>query len=361
MRWLIRVEPGGTKILVIVTIFIILLSISFSGCFEDGDKDENNDSNIIATGRIYGEDIYENTIIWTEEKEDGRYLYYYDIENENLINFIGPISSGYTSGIYNKKIVWVEIKGNFADIHLYDIEKKQDKILKNNVGRTAVSLSPKITKDYIIWISEISDMDNEISTLFRYHFSNETIDEPIKNISNWRDMDIDGNTIVIIHDFYYNCTIYDMATGIEYTLEKHHVTSISLSDDKLIFQETINDPPGGGLHVGCEGSWDEIFYLYDLKTQEYKQITERETNRAGPDMDNNYIVWQGDHTFESGLGGEVEQDWDIFLYNVSTGTEKRLTKTEDGEYGPIINGNSIIWSQCEKGSLESKLIFYIFD
>ena len=36
-------EKGGTKILVIITIIIVLLSIGFSGCVEEGkeeDKDE---------------------------------------------------------------------------------------------------------------------------------------------------------------------------------------------------------------------------------------------------------------------------------------------------------------------------------
>jgi hypothetical protein len=42
---------GGTKILVIITICIILLSISFSGCFEDG-KDEGKDDNELNNKKV---------------------------------------------------------------------------------------------------------------------------------------------------------------------------------------------------------------------------------------------------------------------------------------------------------------------
>jgi hypothetical protein len=44
---------GGTKIIAFITICIILLAISFSGCYEDDEKDEDKNNNGYKYPNLY--------------------------------------------------------------------------------------------------------------------------------------------------------------------------------------------------------------------------------------------------------------------------------------------------------------------
>jgi hypothetical protein len=338
---------------------LILMAMVFAGCFDNGDDVKNQNGAIISEGSIYGEAIYGDIIIWTKEKSDGRYLYYHNIQEDKTIEFKGPINSGYTCSVFENYIVWIEINGDLSDLHLYDIESEKDTVIDSNVKRTALAICPLISKNNIVWVEEVSKKDNNvIYSLYQYSILDNSIETIVTNISNWRGLKFEDNIIVYTHDYYTNVSIYNLLDGTTTTLSKHNITDISYSDGTLVFAENYYDPPGGGLHVTCEGSFDEVFYTYNLETKEYNAITKKEEYRARPDIEGDKIVWMGGHTFETGLGGEVESDWDIFLYSISSGSETQLTATTTGEYGPILSGNNVIWLESGKGSLDSKLVLY---
>jgi len=341
------------KIMILIIVFLFLIS---NGCiFDSNNKDEEqkSDGNVIAEGHIYGEDIFGNIVIWTEEKSESRNLYYYDIQTKETHKFAGPINSGFTCDIYEYNILWIEIKGNTADVHLYNVNSKDDKKIGVIHPDKTLAVFLSIDKDNVIWLSGTS--------IIIYKISEEKEEELVSNISNLRGLQIENNIVVYIHDYYTNLSILNIIDNSSYTLEKNNITDFALSNNKIVMCETIYDPPNGGLHVGCEGSWDEYNYLYDLDTKQYVQLTQRDKYRARPDFENNYIIWMGDHTFESGLGGEVEKDWEIFLYDITTDTEKQITNTELGEYGPKISGNNVIWIESKSGTLGSKLVYYTIE
>ena len=125
----------GKKILAIIIITLIILTI-FTFRYYRTSINEKNESiisneSIIAEGKIHGEAINDEIIIWTEETENGRFLYYRDILKNNIYNFAGPINSGYTCDIDNGNIVWLEILETKYIVHRYNINLNEDQLIAN--------------------------------------------------------------------------------------------------------------------------------------------------------------------------------------------------------------------------------------
>jgi len=52
-----------------------------------------------------------------------------------------------------------------------------------------------------------------------------------------------------------------------------------------------------------------------------------------PHIHGNYIVWQGN----------VDGDWEIFLYNVATGQTTQITENDYDDFSPQTDGNNVVW------------------
>ncbi|MEK6948654.1 MAG: cell surface protein, partial [Nanoarchaeota archaeon] len=78
-------------------------------------------------------------------------------------------------------------------------------------------------------------------------------------------------------------------------------------------------------------NWD--IYLYNLATGTEQQITTSTADQAEPAIYGDRIVWQD---YRNG-------NWDIYLYNLATGTEQQLTTNIADQLSPAIMGNRIVW------------------
>jgi beta propeller repeat protein len=126
----------------------------------------------------------------------------------------------------------------------------------------------------------------------------------------------------------------------------------SVSGNKIVWQDDRN------------GNWD--IYLYDLDTNEERQITHDKANHFLPDISGNKIVWQ-DHRNNPAFA-------DIYLYDLTTNTERRITSQPhfmangwiiNKTAGPAISGNKIVWAAAYNFKIDytgsDELAIHLYD
>ncbi len=84
------------------------------------------------------------------------------------------------------------------------------------------------------------------------------------------------------------------------------------------------------------GNWD--IYMYDLSTKKETRITTNKSNQIDPAIYENRIVWSDCR----------DGSWDIYMYDLSTKKESRIT-TSGKALGPRIYGNRIVWMDGRNG------------
>jgi len=93
------------------------------------------------------------------------------------------------------------------------------------------------------------------------------------------------------------------------------------------------------------GNWD--VYLYDLSTGTETPITTNFSNQWSPAISGDRIVWQD---YRNG-------NTDIYLYDLSTGTEIPITTNSSDQYNPAISGDRIVWQDYRNGNWD----VYLYD
>ncbi len=89
-----------------------------------------------------------------------------------------------------------------------------------------------------------------------------------------------------------------------------------------------------------DGSWD--IYVYNIVTGEEKRITPSGAIAHDPAQSNDNIVWQD---YRNG-------NYDIYVYNLSTATESRITSDPADQSAPVIDGNQIVWQDQRNGNYD---------
>jgi beta propeller repeat protein len=84
-------------------------------------------------------------------------------------------------------------------------------------------------------------------------------------------------------------------------------------------------------------------YMYNINTGEKRQIapTMWESNPE-PDISGNYIVYCDDRN----------DNYDIYLYNIATGVEQRITTDSALQCNPAISGTLIVWQDHRNGNAD---------
>jgi uncharacterized repeat protein (TIGR01451 family) len=93
------------------------------------------------------------------------------------------------------------------------------------------------------------------------------------------------------------------------------------------------------------GNWD--IYMYDLTTGEERAICTEPHNQWGPAIYGDKIVW----------GDDRNGDWDIYMYDLTTGEERAICTEPHNQWGPAIYGDKIVWGDERSGYFD----IYIYD
>ena len=87
------------------------------------------------------------------------------------------------------------------------------------------------------------------------------------------------------------------------------------------------------------GNWD--IYLYDLLTDTETRITTDSANQINPSICGRYITWEDDRN----------GNWDIYWYNLDTLMETRVTNDSADDRNPGISGHRIVWDRSLNGDI----------
>ena len=113
---------------------------------------------------------------------------------------------------------------------------------------------------------------------------------------------------------------------------------------------------GGSLNEynSLVGNWD--IYMYDISTGKETQITTNESNQRHPDIFGDRIVWKDDRNMD---WEHLPQNMPFYMYNLSTSVETPIYTS--GYYvwdGPSIYGDRIVW--MEEGP-STNYVIYTYD
>lgn len=87
----------------------------------------------------------------------------------------------------------------------------------------------------------------------------------------------------------------------------------------------------------------------DVAGWEFKELTSQDV-RLG-----SYVAFDSEHVVLPKLSGSDGQ-WDLFLLDVATGAETRVTDSPEGELGVALDGSHLAWVSREEGDAESGVL-----
>ena len=85
---------------------------------------------------------------------------------------------------------------------------------------------------------------------------------------------------------------------------------------------------------------DSNVFVYNYRTNEQKQITTDKWAQNNPRIWKNYLIWQDNRDDTS---KEYPGKWSLMLYDLTTGTEKRITSTLAAHATYSISDDKIVW------------------
>jgi len=91
-------------------------------------------------------------------------------------------------------------------------------------------------------------------------------------------------------------------------------------------------------------------YLYDLSTNMQRRISPLSGIQLLPKIYGDKIVWQDSRNGE----------WDIYMYDLSTNVERQITTNSESQRYPAIYNDKIVWHDNRNGG-ESNLDIYLYD
>lgn len=293
--------------------------------------------------------------------------------------------NSYYSPISHHRIVWSEERSGKTGIYLYDLLTNQERLIASVEKNTfdldcnypifippfqqpiiitswQVTLPPEIDGNKIVWSEYRSDEWGGNWDIYLYDLETNQkrriTTDPVEQVRPF----ISGNKMVwferpnaIDHPYLWNICSFDLETG-----KKTRIASIKNGIEK----ETLSFPDGKSGYYdksfnfnyrisGDKVVWSELrngntdIYLYDLKTNQEKRITIDPCVQNYPDISGNKIVWQDYRN----------QTADIYLYDLETNQEKRIAVDVKGDGRPKINGNMVIWDDLHDGNND----IYLYD
>jgi beta propeller repeat protein len=266
---------------------------------------------------------------------------------------------------------------NCCDAHLilYDFTTKTSRVIATNTRGYRPAPLPSFSGNYIAWddgnfipgMSKTMDVWlYDVTTNTKRHlFNNPTYDETSPQVS--------GNKIVWFDERkgYYDVYLYDLSTGVEkqitnsmrdrsylkfegnrilwtdFTDRTVRLYDLTTNTERIIASRIATaDISGNKIAYVASGfngvRYTNEVYVHDLSTGTTRQITDTNPSsmKLAVDITGNLVTWI-DYR-DNPIDG---QDPNIYLYNLATNRETRVTYADTGiQFDPTVSGNRVVWT-----------------
>ncbi|AKB45538.1 MULTISPECIES: hypothetical protein [Methanosarcina] len=126
------------------------------------------------------------------------------------------------------------------------------------------------------------------------------------------------------------------------------VRSLDFYGDRIVWADARNEEDqvdNLSFYSNHDENWD--IYMYDLSTSMETQITSNNSTQSNPAIYDDKMVWQD---LRNG-------NWDIYMYDLSTSAETRITSSNSNQTLPAIYDDKIVWQDDRNGNLD----VYMYD
>jgi beta propeller repeat protein len=233
--------------------------------------------------------------------------------------------------IYGGRIVWTDygLPSEGTGVYYYDFAGGTQGYVS---VRPTYKYQPKIFNNAIIWEEQVedgSDYGGNAIYLFWIPGAQET------KIFHNKDKTPNGHAIygadVIISTF-------DCSDGVPCPYELWRYDISTQDTDRIVYTDQgaeIHSPStwdGKVAYISGNDQYAQV-YVYTISSGTTQKITNVNSEKIGTAIYQNKVVW----------ADERNGNWDIYMYDLSTGNETRLTTDTKDDWKPDINGDTVAW------------------
>ena len=280
-------------------------------------------------GEYYWPDIGGDIIAWTTASGNWN-VYVYDISAGETVAVPGTLLK-WTPRVDAGRVIF-NTNGTMCpncpqQVHLYDTSTGTVTPVSTPTANGHQHIGPSLSGDHAVWYDTSAGLGNE--EIWMYTFSSGTETQISNMAGNDDDPDVSGDYVVWLNNYLYTYRI-----------------STSTKTQRTFGEEGPRSPRMDGNYIVFEdygyGDWSSHISLYNIGTSSKTRVSNDpgDDGAYAPDVSGSRIVW------EDWRDGD---DSEIFMYDVSSGTETRITDDTFDEYSPRVSGNRIIWVDKRNG------------
>jgi len=265
----------------------------------------------------------------------------------------GDVMTGWEIEQQRGQIVW-------QSISTYDLRSREIRqVLDIPTTRKVDTKGLSIYEDKVVWASVDQDEAEQQRSLKRAPLPNWDVflldlkTGEVQQLTTEEHAQvyprIYGDTVVWLDNRYeegyhnprrYDVYAYDLNTGEERRLTSGtsaEGSDLSIGGNLVVWTDNRHADPEVKIHGESEPDYNNEIYVYDLTTNQEKRVTTYPGNDRYPDISGNNIVW---------LRQEDYIRADVFVYNVETSQETQVSHSSYADFHPSIHGNRIVWTDA---------------
>lgn len=281
-----------------------------------------------------------NRIVWSDNRNGGMDIYFYDIAGRRDAAIATAYNDQYMPRIYGDRVVWMDKRNMDGDtekwdIYMFDLLQNKEIPICTSPGSHKV---PSIWADRIVW----QDERNGNSDIYLYDLA--TGQERSVTLVKGNQMfpSIDGDRVVYLDarentnftDIYY----YDLVLEKEFPVWVHNPNRPAAAGVPVIF----------GDKIVWDVNWDNgnaYLYMYHIATGQISILAEEagtKTNRSSIYRVAIYGNWIAYTLYKDGIR-------QVKVWDISAGKAFVPVPSQLGQDSPALWGNTLVW-QDKSGS-----------